>query len=160
MSAYMRMNLNQMVLSNQFYQNLTTRAYYELVYSYLKAAEIYYPEFRKWYTEKVIPELFTSNRELIVENRNDDIAGIAIVKKEENKLCTLRITEDFQNKGIGLKLFEKSFESLNTGKPFLTVSEEKLVEFEKIFKYYGFKMTSIHKDLYRKGKKEYFFNEM
>jgi N-acetylglutamate synthase-like GNAT family acetyltransferase len=135
------------------------RAYYELIYSYLKDAETYYPEFRKWYTEKVIPGLFFADRELIIENRDNNIAGIAIIKKEENKLCTLRITDNFQNKGIGLKLFEKSFESLNTEKPFLTVSEEKLVEFEKIFKYYGFKMTSIHNDLYRKGKKEYFFNE-
>lgn len=159
MSAYMRVEFNKKVLNNQYCQNLTMRAYYELIYSHLKDAEKYYPEFRKWYTEKVIPELFTFDRELITEDRNDNIAGIAIIKKEENKLCTLRIIDSYQNKGIGLKLFERSFESLNTEKPFLTVSEEKLLEFEKIFRYYDFKMTSVHNDLYRKGKKEYFFNE-
>ena len=68
--------------------------------------------------------------------------------------------ENFQNKGIGLKLFETVFKCLDTDKPFLTVSEEKFTEFERIFKYYNFELTSVKSNLYRNGKIEYFFNEI
>ena len=84
---------------------------------------------------------------------------MSLVKYEEKKLCTLKVFDEFQNKGYGLKLFEKSFDALNTDKPFLTVSEEKYLEFEKIFKYFNFELTSVKKGLYRNNKLEYFFNE-
>lgn len=133
--------------------------YYISLYALLKSAEFYYPEFKKWYMEKVIPSLPTDDREVIFEYRNSEVAGMAIIKKSENKLCTLKVMEKYKNKGIGLKLFEKSFNALNTRKPFLTVSEEKLIEFKTIFEHYNFQCTSVHNNLYRKNKKEYFFNE-
>lgn len=67
--------------------------------------------------------------------------------------------ENYQNKGIGIHLFERSFEALNTRMPFLSVSEEKLLSFKRIFDYYGFKLTSIKNSYYRNNKKEYFYNE-
>lgn len=76
------------------------------------------------------------------------------------KLCTLRVVENYQNKGIGIRLFEKSFETLNTRKPLLSVSEEKLPSFKRIFDCYGFKLTSIKDGYYRPNKKEYFYNEI
>jgi len=141
------------------YQYLNSQDEYQKIYSCLKDAKKYYPNFEKWYHEKVIPDLINFKRELIIERRNKDIVGLSIIKLEENKLCTLKIMDRFQNRGLGLKLFEKSFKQLNTDKPFLTVSEEKLPEFKKIFDYYKFNLTSIHDSLYRDGKKEYFFNE-
>lgn len=131
------------------------------IYDELKEAELLYPNFQKWFYNKVIPDVLEDKRKILLEIRNNEIAGIAIVKNtpEEKKLCTLRVTDKYQNKGIGLKLFERAFVELNTSKPFLTVSEEKYKEFEKIFKYYGFKLTNQIKDYYRKGKSELFFNE-
>lgn len=131
------------------------------IYAELKEAELLYPNFHKWFYNKVIPDVLQDKRKILLEIRNNEIAGIAIIKNtsEEKKLCTLRVTRKYQNKGIGLKLFERAFEELNTSKPFLTVSEEKYKEFEKIFKYYGFELTNKIKDYYRKGKSELFFNE-
>ena len=135
--------------------------YTDVVYSELKSAELYYPDFKNWYYSKVVPDLLLKNRSLLVEKRQNNIAGIAIIKNtiQEKKLCTLKIIDQYQNRGIGLKLFEKTFEELETTKPYLTVSEEKMVEFKKIFNYYNFELTSVKKDLYRAGKVEFIFNE-
>lgn len=132
------------------------------IYDELKSAQVYYPEFEKWYFNKVVPNILNAQREIICLTRNNKIASISIIKNtpEEKKLCTLRVISDFQNRGIGIKAFEASFDTLGTDKPFLTVSEEKLPEFQRVFDYYGFKLTSIHNNLYRKDKKEYFFNEL
>lgn len=134
--------------------------YYKFIFAHLQGAASFYPNFDDWFFHKVVPEIERGERQLLIESRNNQIAGLAIVKTgSENKLCTLRIVESFQNKGLGLKLFERCFEELNTCKPFLTVSEEKLPEFERIFKYYGFKLTNTKSDIYRSGKKEFYFNE-
>lgn len=130
------------------------------IYLQLSGAKEFYPNFEDWYFKKVVPDLFCEQRILVSEVRDNNIAGLAILKvNHEKKLSTLKVSPKYINKGIGLKLFEKSFQLLETEKPFLTVSEEKLSEFKKLFDYYDFKMTSAHDNLYRIGKKEYFFNE-
>ena len=133
--------------------------YFNNIYSRLNSAEVFYPNFKEWYYQKVVPDILAEKRELLFESKNDKIIGLSLVKYDEKKLCTLKVFEEYQNKGYGLKLFEKSFEALETDKPFLTVSEEKYMEFEKIFKYYGFELTSVKSNLYRDNKLEYFFNE-
>jgi hypothetical protein len=107
-----------------------------------------------------VPEILNDKRDFIFESRNDKIVGLSLIKYEEKKLCTLKVFEEYQNKGYGLKLFEKSFEALGTDKPFLTVSEEKYIEFKRVFKYYDFNLTDIKQGLYRNNKLEYFFNEV
>jgi GNAT superfamily N-acetyltransferase len=133
--------------------------YLHLLYERLSSAEQFYPNFEYWYFNKVLPDIFSDKRDFIIETRNNDVVGLSLVKYEEKKLCTLKVFEEYQNRGIGLKLFEKSFEKLDTDKPFLTVSEEKYEEFKKIFNYYNFELTSVKKGLYRDSKLEYFFNE-
>lgn len=130
------------------------------IFSFLVEASKYYPSFHEWYFNKVVPDIQSGNRKIISEIRDGKIAGIAILKdtKEEKKICTLRISPDFQNRGIGVRLFKKSFDVLQTNTPFLTVSEEKLPEFQKIFDYFNFELTSIDDGKYRYGKKEYIFN--
>lgn len=131
--------------------------YYEI----LRPASFLYPEFSSWYHKTVLPGVNCGQREFIIERRDGRIAGIAIVKKtlEEVKLSTLRIADEFQGRGIGLKMFERCFEALDTDKPFLTVSEEKLPEFQRLFDYYGFELTGVIDGMYRQGKKEYLFNQ-
>lgn len=134
--------------------------YFNNIYNRLDSAEQYYPDFQSWYYGKVVPDILKNKRDFIFESRNNKIVGLSLVKYKEKKLCTLKVFEEYQNKGYGLKLFEKSFEALDTSKPFLTVSEEKYIEFKKVFQYYNFKLTDIKQDLYRKNKLEYFFNEI
>lgn len=133
--------------------------FYKSLYIYLEDIKKYYPGFKAWFDEKVIPDLLSFDRELIIEYRNNLIAGIAIIKKSENKVCTLKVMDNFKNRGIALKLIEKCFLILETKQPFFTISEEKLPEYQNIFKHYNFKLTSVHNSLYRNNKKEYFFNE-
>ena len=78
----------------------------------------------------------------------------------EKKLCHLSVMPPYKNKGYGIKLFKQSFMELETEKPFLTVSEEKLVEFKRIFEYFRFELTDVIDGYYRKGKKEYFYNQI
>lgn len=141
------------------HDDLVTNYYMEL-YKKIESASVYYPQFDTWYFQKVIPDLVLGRRKIITETREGNIVGTAIVKlSEELKLSTLKVNDHYENRGIGLKLFEKSFELLDTNKPFLTVSEERLPLFQKIFKYYDFELTSVCKDVYRAGKREFFFNE-
>lgn len=158
-----RAKVRQMEVSRSTlnYKSSTYSSYYYDIYKQLESANIFYPQFNKWYFQKVVPDDIFGRRSIITEMRDGEIAGVAIIKlSEEFKLSTLKVSDNYVNSGIGLKLFEKSFTLLDTDKPFLTVSEDKLVEFKKLFKYYNFKLTSVHPNLYRNNKKEYFFNEI
>ena len=135
------------------------KIFFDSIYKKLSAAEQFYPDFRYWYYQKVLPDFYSNKRDFIFENRNNNIVGLSLIKYDEKKLCTLKVFEEYQNKGLGLKLFEKSFEKLDTDKPFLTVSQEKYEEFKKLFNYYKFELTSVKNGLYRDNKLEYFFNK-
>lgn len=128
-------------------------------YEMLKDASLYYPDFYNWYFLKVVDGLRSGDRKIVYYNLNYNIAGLAILKYSEKKICTLKVLDGYKNKGIGIRLFEKSFEDLKTEKPFFTVSEEKYHDFRKIFDYFGFIKTDEKIGLYREGKKEYFYNQ-
>lgn len=120
----------------------------------------HYPDFHLWLKEQVIPGLKNNERRILLEYRANSLAGIAIIKDtpQEKKLCCLRILPEFRNFGVGLKLFERSFEELNTCSPLLSIAEEQLIFFEKIFKYYKFEVGNEYIDIYRPHKYEYSFN--
>lgn len=120
-----------------------------------------YPGFKTWYEQKVLPGIILGERSLLVEIRNNTLAGVAIIKDDglEKKLCCLRVLSEFQNKsGIGLKLFERSMDELNTKYPLLSVSNDKAHDFEKLFRYFGYKKSWEYPDLYRPQKIEFSFN--
>lgn len=131
---------------------------YSIYYS-INKARLYYPNFDVWYFTNVIPSLKNGSKKMIVSQINKNLRGLAILKYSEKKICHLSVMDLYKNKGYGIKLFEQSFNELKTDKPFLTVSEEKLPEFEKIFKYFDFKLTNVIEGYYRKNKKEYFYNQ-
>lgn len=119
-----------------------------------------YPEFDLWLEGKVVPGLFSGDRAMLVEYRRGQLAGFAIVKDDgiEKKLCCLRVLDGFQNTGLGLRLFDRAFDELNTEKPLLSVAEERLEAFQKIFDYYGFEFSQEYRGRYRVGRTEYAFN--
>lgn len=130
------------------------------VFTDLKKLSWQYPNFESWLDEKVLTGLYDGTRSIIVEWRDDKIAGVAILKHDsvEKKLCCLIIMPDFQNKGIGIKLFKKVFSVLGTDKPLLSISEDKLPEFEKIFNYFGFEKTETYPNLYHPNTTEISYN--
>jgi hypothetical protein len=119
-----------------------------------------YPEFDLWMAKKVVPGISLGDRSMLVEYRRGQLAGFAIIKDDgvEKKLCCLRVLNEFKNTGLGLRLFGRAFDELNTDKPLLSVAEERLQSFQKIFDYYGFELSKEYVGRYRVGRVEYSFN--
>lgn len=120
-----------------------------------------YPEIETWFMKQVVPGLYDDTRKLFIYRRNNKIVALGIAKKttDELKICTIRVAPEFVGKGFGIKLFKQAMDWLGTNKPHLTVSEDHLADFKRIFDHFGYQLTSERNDLYRFGKVEYFFNE-
>ena len=132
------------------------------VFDKLNSLNNYYPNFKFWLDEKVFPGLYTNERKILLDWQNNHLASIAIIKNDgnEKKICCLRVQPEFQNKGRGIKVFEKSMLMLETNKPLLSISNnhKDLNSFLKIFNYFNFEKTAIYKDLYIQGSSEISFN--
>lgn len=128
---------------------------------FLHALSGTYPGIETWFTQKVIPGLSRGTRHIVRVERDDKLVGVGIAKNEdgEQKLCTIRVHPSFQNRGIGIRIIDELLEWLNTEYPLVTVCEEHIGAFNKIFAHYGFVVTSVSMDLYRPGKAEFIFNE-
>ena len=126
----------------------------------LSSLSTFYPTFDKWYFEKVYAGLYNGERKILLHYLGNNLAGIAILKSTsyEKKLCCLRVTPSFYGSGVGLKLFSESFKYLETERPLLSVSEEQLPIFHRIFNHFSFEIGDEYRDLYRKKKNEISFN--
>jgi predicted GNAT family N-acyltransferase len=140
--------------------NISYEIYIKRVYNSLYDLKSEYYNFDEWYFNKVIPNITANKRDIFITLNNDNISGILIIKsdKEENKICTLRVNSNYKGNGIGKILLEKSFEKLQTEKPFITISQSRHHEFKKILTYYDFKLeySAIH--YYGLGSVEHCYN--
>ncbi len=120
-----------------------------------------YPGIENWFRSKVVPGLKNGSRHLVRVHREGRLVALGIGKKElgENKICTVRVAPDFIGRGLGLRIFGSLMDWMGSDQPLATVSEDRLPEFEQIFSYFGFRLTSTANGLYRPGKTEYLFNE-
>ncbi|MCA0015023.1 GNAT family N-acetyltransferase [Mesorhizobium sp. B292B1B] len=120
-----------------------------------------YPGIDRWFATKVVPGLRVGSRTLLRIERDGDLVGLGIAKKEDNerKICTVRIAPSHAGKGIGVRIFDRLLMWLDDDKPHLTVSSEKLPLFERIFDYYGFDLTSKNHGLYLPRSVELGYNE-
>ena len=127
----------------------------------LSGLEQLYPEFEYWYTNKAMPDIILGNTKLILAKDNGRVVGVGIGKRneEETKLRCIRVAPEYKNKGIGIRLIEKTLVMLNCDKPVCTVAEEMIHDFSRVFvNEFKFELTSVDKGLYRRGKLEYVFN--
>ena len=149
-------------IDHQFIQahELKSADLLKYLFGELTEISLYYPDFYAWLTNTVMPGLISGERSIILEHRHGELAGVAILKDnvDEQKLCCLRVIPKFQGIGIGLKLFERSFNELDTDKPLLSIAEENTHKFKKILAYYGFQLEEEYSDLYRPNKTEFSFN--
>lgn len=130
------------------------------VLSFLQPLSQSYPGFENWFSSKVVPGVYAGTRHIVTVERDGMIAAIGIGKrdKDESKICTIRVSPSYENKGLGLRVFDDLLEWLETDRPVATVSEEKMPAFQRIFDRYGFKLTGSVNGLYRASKTEYIFN--
>lgn len=120
-----------------------------------------YPNIDRWFIEKVILGERLGTRHIVKFERDNRLAAIGIAKNEggEKKICTVRVHPDYFGRGLGVKTFDSLLHWLQVDKPVLTVGEEKLRLFQRLFDHYGFTQTSVTPDLYRKGTSELGYNE-
>lgn len=136
----------------------------ELVSSILEFNDLgyNYPNFDKWF-EKVSQCVINddSERQIIIAiNLEGKIMGIMILKdEEEKKISTLVVSKRYRKMGIGGRLIEKGFKVLGTIKPVITISEERLDDFQAIIKKYNFELSEEVEGLYKEGVTEYIFNK-
>lgn len=120
-----------------------------------------YPNYKDWFYNKQLKESLTPNRNILfVRNKDKQVIGVSSLKntKEEKKLCTLYIKDEYRNKNITTKLIEESFKYLETTKPLITFSENKLHMFENIISKYKWELVQSAENIYVKGTKEYCYN--
>ena len=119
-----------------------------------------YPDFCLWLRATVIPGLVSGERSIWIEQRDESIVGLLILKhsKVERKLCTLRVREPLQNRGMGMRLFERAFDVLGTDEPLLSVADSNLPKFQRIFDHFGFRKEGQYHGLYRVDSTEFSFN--
>ena len=134
----------------------------ELYHSYtlLQPISRLYPNFSDWFFDKVIPGVILGKDKVILLEKNNEIAGISIIKKgDENKLRCVRVSEKYQRTGLGLYLIDESLKQLDCAKPVVSVAEEMMHDFSRMFiNRYDFDLSHVYNGLYRKGKLEYEFN--
>ena len=130
------------------------------VYWFLFFLNIEYPGFHSWFQNKVIPDLETRKKEIIVITYGEYIAGVSIIKNTnyEKKICTIRVGKYFRGQGLGRRLMEISLMELNADKPMITVSSYRYPQFQSIFNHFGFKIEDISYNYYRLRNDEICFN--
>lgn len=130
------------------------------VLPFIKSLDVYYPDISHWYINKVIPGIMLGDDKLVIASDNGRLAGVALSKSGvENKLRCIRVHPDYANNGLGIRLIDRSLELIGDSKPAVTVSEELIHHYSRIFvNRYGFELSAVDKGTYRARKLEYRFN--
>ena len=123
-----------------------------------------YPKHKEWYFTKQLPATINGDERniLFVRNLEDDneIISTACLKRdeEEQKICTLYVSDKCRGLGIGTAIVEESMRWLGTTKPLITLADYKLEMFRPIINKYGWELTEIVSGLYNDRTQELCFN--
>lgn len=123
-----------------------------------------YPKHKEWYFTKQLPETISTDARNILFVRNpeneNEIVSIACLKKdeEEQKICTLFVSDKCRGLGIGSAIIEESMKWLGTTKPLITLVDYKLEMFRPIIEKYDWELTEIVSGLYNDRSQELCFN--
>lgn len=116
-----------------------------------------YPGFDGWFNHKVVG---SSDAIVLIAVENNHLAGVSIGKiGAEAKLRCVRVREDLQGSGLGIRFIDTMIENLQCEKPHCTVAEEMMHDYSRAFmKRYGFSLSEVTKGQYRSRKLEYHWN--
>ena len=122
-----------------------------------------YPKHKEWYFTKQLPAIVGDERNILFarnpENPNE-IISMACLKKdnEEQKICTLYVSDNARGLGIGSAIIEESMKWLGTTKPFITFPDYKLDMFKPFIEKYAWNLTEKVYGLYKDKTEELCFN--
>ena len=105
---------------------LEQQMYYNCIYLFLMEANIQHPEFSAWYSGLFTDDLrLKPEYEIVICEKEYEIAGVTILKltKEEAKICTVYVTEQYRHNGLGRRLMELSIEWLENEKPVMMLDD-------------------------------------
>lgn len=120
-----------------------------------------YPNHKRWFFTRQLPEtLYSDRRNIFFVKDKDEIIGVANLKKDENekKICTLYVKSEYQRQGIGSMLVEESMKWLNTKYPIISFTKKSYNICKPFIDKYNWKLTRIIKGLYKEGVEEFFLN--
>ena len=135
-------------------------ALYDAIYKATKDTSRYYQQYRRWFYVRFLQGLKAQTRIIVYcLCPNDEIAGVILLKKTpaENKICNLRVCEQYQRKGIASTLIEKSLQIFGKQRPLLTISESNYPKFAKLLEKYNFKLQDTQTGKYLGTEKELYF---
>lgn len=140
---------------------LEQQMYYNYIYLFLMEANMQYPAFSVWYGNLFTDDMrLKPEREIIVCEKEYEIAGVTILKstKEEAKICTMYVAEQYRHNGLGRRLMELNLEWLKNDKPVITLDKSNEPDFAGILKHFGFVLQEENCGLYNPGKVELIYN--
>lgn len=123
-----------------------------------------YPKHKEWYFTKQLPATINGDERNILFVRNpenvNEIISMACLKRdeEEQKICTLYVSDKCRGLGIGKAIVEESMRWLGTTKPLITLADYKLEMFKPIINKYGWELTEVVSGLYNDISQELCFN--
>lgn len=145
-------------ITNEEFINLATKIY--MITDFICED---YPKHKEWYFTKQLPAIVGEERNILfVRNpdNQDEIISMACLKRdeEEQKICTLYVSDKCRGLGIGTSIVEDSMKWLGTTKPLITLADYKLEMFKPIINKYGWELTEIVSGLYNDRSQELCFN--
>lgn len=118
-----------------------------------------YPNYANWFLNKHIPGIYDGSRDTIIALYEEEIVGIANIKKnQEKKICTLYIKPNFRKNNFGIELTQHAIDELENDKPLITMPTISIPQFKNIIKRYDWKITDCVKDLYKADTNEIILN--
>lgn len=133
------------------------------IFSELSFLRTEYPDFYAWFYGKVVSGLFDNSRKIFLASTPlsfGKVNGVLILKNTdfEKKICTLYVDKESRMNGIGHKFMEIAFNELNTDKPLITVSDNRLKDFYRLLNKFNFESVDALPDYYADNHTEYTFN--
>jgi GNAT superfamily N-acetyltransferase len=119
----------------------------------IKSCEAYYPGVDLWLKKKVIPDLKSGDRELLLSPNKE---GFVIIKHSSivSKICHMQFLPQYRNLGFGKELLHIALTRLASPLTVATIPEELMKSVMPVFSFFGFKeQTALY--LYRKGMLEH-----
>jgi hypothetical protein len=130
-----------------------------LSYDSVEHINCVYPNFRKWYFEKMLPDVATGARAIFACIEDGRLSGVVIAKRgSEKKLCSLWVNPSARSAGLAAALAYNAFNWLGTQQPLFTVPEERLPEFRGLLNLWKFGEGTPVLGYYRHNKIEHVFN--
>ena len=119
-----------------------------------------YPNFDAWLNFKFRRNLSSGERNIVLATDGSNILGLSLLKKnkDESKICTFYVPEEYRGMNVGKDLMSKSLSILDNQNSLITVADERHKELKPLLDSSGFKLIKSIDALYREDSTEHFYS--